>query len=915
LKSVLFISFICLLNASIGWANDELQEEDSCEKNETSVINLLKTSCDEILEETRNGITFRSEKRFNSQKNARYCECLIAQKDKNILISARLSQYDDADGVNLEKAINENKTQYFQRLDDVYEKMTVGAEVEKQILKIKSDQKEFVGCTAERMSKDIKNKLNANSEKHIEAIDTIEKEYQKELSKCERKTPGNCEEVKKIIKRAQLNKSKLVSMPDCLEVYAIGNQLRSSEDYKEMNSELSGFFIKSESLSPQICQFYKKKISNELDKLETKFKASVSKRGTQCERQDLICRSIELKNNRIANKIETEFGTPKKNQCITRAEFEAFRSMPSKNLLAKFAESSNPAKLLDLTESDDEATNFLRSNPLIAKMATDSTLRGKIGRDLKRFANETKQFERNDPRLFMAYLGYMKNDVAQLIDKKENRLNKTEAYICEELTNNFTAISLANDLPEIEKKQESDNEFTKIDNCSRWQFNKSASSDLQESLKTSPIFNLGLDQKEKESLENEFESLNTKWCQGYEIACPDQNENCRENFLKQVKTPSASENKDEDTGPIPSIVKALEDKAIDPVISKEEIDSIRQSTDKNKQDQEFWSWWDQKIKPKLGQVSPAIKGDSEKLKFKEKSDSQIVSDEEEFENEITKRVPQTSKTKNGFNSKPNLIAPGFSQARNDSSLPLGINSNIKSSLLRESTSSAKRTTNNNDASDGKKDEGLDEQEEKIKQKIDEESLQSAKLQNLDQKIKDEVTPKVEGPTRSPSSITPASSVSSAAGAQIQKRVIKNYSTKTRKITSQEAINRSRNDALIQINEKSSLKVKEGFVDSKEFKGPQSASMELIVEDEDYFNVISEDPKEMEKFLKKELVGLSVGESKIITVSSKSSDSSAFHYYLRVKHTQNGEFEIQSVPLELPVQRVSTLKALQIDLSL
>ncbi len=92
-------------------------------------------------------------------------------------------------------------------------------------------------------------------------------------------------------------------------------------------------------------------------------------------------------------------------------------------------------------------------------------------------------------------------------------------------------------------------------------------------------------------------------------------------------------------------------------------------------------------------------------------------------------------------------------------------------------------------------------------------------------------------------------------------------------------------------------------------------MELIVEDEDYFNVISEDPKEMEKFLKKELVGLSVGESKIITVSSKSSDSSAFHYYLRVKHTENGEFEIQSVPLELPVQRVSTLKALQMNLSL
>jgi hypothetical protein len=117
-----------------------------------------------------------------------------------------------------------------------------------------------------------------------------------------------------------------------------------------------------------------------------------------------------------------------------------------------------------------------------------------------------------------------------------------------------------------------------------------------------------------------------------------------------------------------------------------------------------------------------------------------------------------------------------------------------------------------------------------------------------------------------------------------------------------------NDALNSIHEKSAMQILGGVVDPKEFTGPQQSAKDLIVDDPRKFEKLGEDPVLLEAFIKEKMKGMVVGESKIITIINASPNRPVPHMIFRIKAKEDGSFDIQSVPSEVPV-RVATLKSL------
>ena len=962
MKTLLPLIFVSLVSFSAIATSDPVygpQEENSCEIQTPflpftfDITKLYKTACDEKLYQKKEFYKlFKSEEEHQRDNKDRYCQCLSDVADGNILVSTRLNRLDDSEQVKAE--IDEVKRGYFDRFYSVYDQMTMGASIQEKILKIDNtgdSETGVIGCSPESISTDIQTKIKENVPKQMSALSDLLSKSEAKLKHCKKKRK-NCHQDEQVVQRIKLNMANLNAMDPCyVQLTVIKSRLLNSskdgllrETFEALNSENKRSVISQingalnvENFNPTQCNYVVKSAMKKIDEAAEGAEELFEERKGQCGESDAICKVFEKKNTELANEIAKNFAANGPNDCFNRAEYMTFQSMPGKDLLNALASARNPADLLKLparisSPLDASVTRFLRSNPIIAKMASNEKLRDSLGDKFKSFA--TKVQAKGTADTFKDYISFMKNDVKKILQDEPNVMKSTEAFVCKEMTDNFSAISIANDLPNIEDKQNYDDNlgslFKQIDQCSKSTFNMSASTDIKTSLETSPIFNLGLSADEQNKDEKNFQDLKDKVCKGYAEACPTGDEKCRENFLSTTGAEQVPETMEPgatgsvDTSLLPETVSTVVNSdVIDTEISKEDIEKIRESTDKTKQDRNFWNWWHENIGSKLSNIVIATRGSEKKFRSTRAADARTFSHTP---------IPQSigggqaySQQQHINSSNPGQIIPSYKKESDETSY-------FQSAKLKEGTKVTSAIQNYNSLSPVQKianlqeaksfmqqngwptdqiaGSGINEELKKANETLEEELEKSKKLENLNTSISKQS--QGSSPSRSPSSVGPSTNFGSALPGVSAAPSRFSSSVKTAKFFKPINKKKTLNDVLVEINEQSALDIKEGVIDPKEFNGPQAADAELVVDNAEYFNLLTEDSVAMESFLKKELSGVDIGESKIITVASKSSVNPAPQLIFRVKHRADGGFDIQSVPPQVAVKRVSTLKSLQLQ---
>jgi hypothetical protein len=969
MQKLFFTIFLSALSFATVFANDPVndpvygpvygpQEENSCEIQGPflpftfDITKLYKTACDEKLYQKKEFYKlFKSDEEHEKDNKDRYCQCLSDVADGNILVSTRLNRLDDSEEVKAE--IDEVKRDYFDRFYSVYDQMTMGASIQEKILKIdntRDSAKGVIGCSPESISTEIQTKIKENVPLQMSALSDLLSKSEVKLKHCKKKRK-NCHQDEQVVQRIKLNMANLNAMDPCyVQLTVIKSRLMNfskdgsfretfealtSENKRSILSRVNGA-LDLENFNPTQCNFVVKSAMKKIDEATEGSEELFKERKGQCGESDAICNIFEEKNTELANEMAKNFAIGK-DDCFNRAEYMTFQSMPGKDLLNALASARNPAHLLKLpsrisSPMDALVTRFLRSNPIIAKMASNEKLRDSLGEKFKSFA--TKVQSKGTADTFKDYLSFMKNDVKNILQDEPDVMKSTEAFVCEEMTNNFSAISIANDLPNLEDKQNYDDNlgslFKQIDQCSKSRFNMSASTDIKASLETSPIFNLGLSADEQNKDEKNFQDLKDKVCKGYAEACPTGDEKCRENFLSTTGAEQVPETMEPgatgsvDTSLLPETVSTVVNSdVIDTEISKEDIEKIRESTDKTKQDKTFWNWWHENIGSKLSNVVIATRGSEKKFRSTRAADARTFSHT---------TIPQSvgggqayTQQQHINSSNPGQVIPRYKKDSDEASYfqpaKLKEGSKVTSAIQNyNSLSPEQKISNLQEAksfmqqnswpTDKIAESGINEELKKANETLEEEIEKSKKLENVNTSISKQS--QGASPSRSPSSVGaggsfgPASSGSSAAPSRFSSSV------KTAKFFKPINKKKTLNDVLVEINEQSSLDIKEGVIDPKEFNGPQSADAEIVVDNEDYFNLLVEDTVAMDSFIRKELSGVEIGESKIVSISSKTSVNPMPQLIFRVKHKKDGGFEIQSLPPQVAVKRVSTLKILQLQ---
>ena len=666
----IFLFFLILPFAQLVWGDSGVACPGQLFKFDQEV--LIKSNCPQLPIQNPN-------KRKLVDQARGTCACLREQIKTNDLlksISETAKVGDDA--------LEASKKKYRERFFDMYEKMTVGASVQAKILGLENDldkensnKEKIVGCTPSDVSRQVNTKAIKSLETQLKDLKALQKENLKKRENCSIPETEECIKLKITGERIQKNiasakdpdircsaaiKLMLEKMKDDSHAKSLNGFMGSISIPEQMffsalqdlisKNNLSGLLEKAKVLNlgngkDINCSDVHSFVSSKYDAFKESEKVKQGEKDpqiqgevvriSQCEENDSLCQEFESKNNEILEETKEKYSAEAED-CITQAEFDTFKAMPSEALLNAIEKNArHPGDLLILpknefgmTEIENATTNFLRSNPIIAKMALDKTNRKMLGEQLQNLAKSLKGKD-GQVRKYKAYLNFMKNDVREMA-KNSQKMNASESFVCDKIASSFTAIEIANDLPfedfENDKEQTLIGKLqTEFKRCDTLDYQDSSTTDLFSTLNQNPIFNLGLDKKDANAEAQEFKDLKTNLCADYpSYVTKECNKNaddkCRMNYLAKQKS----------GGDLPEIVDQAAQASIDAnqsnsiktSLDQEDMKDVSRYTDESQQDHEYKAWWNQNVGSKMDQNVMARPGHYDEFEKSQRQNESIA---------------------------------------------------------------------------------------------------------------------------------------------------------------------------------------------------------------------------------------------------------------------------------------------------
>ena len=607
------------------------------------------------------GFAFDLQKLVNSSKcidpqqsqnkglSAETCDCLENEATDNLLVKSQMEIENDKYKNDVEKV----KQGYRNRFADVLEKMTLGAGIQSEILGLneQNESEKVVGCDPSEFSTNVSRMLVDNIEIQNKALDKLLAKAEKDMKTCQQ--ANNCSALEAHVKSIKDNKNVLNKKSPCNVSLGLLKKEDALKDLDEMRKHYSQKkdyeqlciidYIKTytQGQTPNDCGG--KSSCQVIQTFFSKTKASYQAAGSEsagsvknCEPGDVLCLTIDQFFEQNGKNAKRKYAK-NEDECISRAEFETFKGMPGEKLLNAISDAKNgneAAEFLsvkNLTESDldQERIHFLRSNPILAKMASSGNMKTELGDKLKQLADKIKNI---DPTLspskaqsqkFKDYLAFMKNDVGGMLKGRKNlkKVKMNNKFVCETLQQNFTAIEIANDLPEVDdgKKKIDDINLSKaVEYCAKKTNNQSSTTNIAATLALSPLFTLGEPTVDKELSEKEFKDLKDDICSGYNQDYAAKNcdskldEDCRKKYLlgsPQTEATAIADNQG----------------SVAPNLTPDQIQHAMRDTETQNQDTEFKNWYEKNVSSKMSKNVIATRGQEENFVFEQQKNNQIFS--------------------------------------------------------------------------------------------------------------------------------------------------------------------------------------------------------------------------------------------------------------------------------------------------
>ncbi len=609
----------------------------SCSDNSvpSDVTDLIKTSCN--LEPD------------SKSKQKLTCDCLENAKKENILVSVLSDK-----SANPQEQLDAKKKEYKERFFDAYEKMLLQDSIQAKILQLPIIEKDEpkVGCSAKTVSTGIKKKIELNGNKHLASLEKLQKDKQSRLEKCKKSA---CDQNQKLLNEKVLTQieTNIKNLKKSMDPCELSMELLKKELTKAKIQEMRDYFSLQndfESLkrlstietpdstipnSEKTCDFVNDFIKNTLTPFKQSKTIGAIVLPGQCDKEEnetegdtTLCEVFNGINADLDKKLKDKYVTDS-NDCISNEEFETFKGMPGDEFMKELVKSKSPGDLLTIpqttnSETEKQQINFLRSNPILAKLSRTNSFKKALGPLLQDLAKKQLVPNKSHKDKFNDYISFMKNDVTELLKGLE--VKKDELFVCDELAGNFSAIQIANDLTAWEKNPSNDTYTEKLNDamisCNIPDFNEAATTDTGAYKKTSPLFTLGLSAEEQMEEEASFEDMKKDICKGYNPAfaaasCDGKmDDNCRANYLGTL--PASVE--------IANVTKGMIDtKMINPHLTVDDINYASSKNDERKQDHEFINWWDQTIGSKLSKDVIAFKGEGDQFIADQKNNLEIAS--------------------------------------------------------------------------------------------------------------------------------------------------------------------------------------------------------------------------------------------------------------------------------------------------
>lgn len=580
-------------------------------------------------------------------KKEKFCRCVRAEAENNVFVKINLTNQQALD----EKVI-EYQTANTKRFVSAYSQMTIEADIQEQVLGLdtKPVGTQIANCPPKQFAEDVK----TNSEEHFKQqnilLNKMLDERKEALKGCKdwvakkvSKGKGNDEAVKERIGKCaklqdsittiemnlpnksgeemadmgcgqsatRLTKIALKTRLEIARAYYVETKNRPKEIatndmIKSLDQDIVGCFAPGNSPTERASTF--------LVGFDQEYKLSggATNREGQCDGlkdgTKELCTALENTNTALADELKKQYDFKPESECISFSEFKTFKGMPEPELMDAFTNASRffSTDLLETpvngsTELKRQRLNFLRANPLIAKVAQNEKSREALGEMLKKLGKSLEG--KNDFEKFNAYLHFMKDEkkgLKSLLVKPEAQ--STEMYICNQLTQNFTAIQVSNDLPQEEPDRDEDAfeaNLRKIKGCQLDEHNELSVTKLEETLKASPIFLLAPEDvdAEKQKLKDEFNKFKGKYCEGYQSK-----------IAGYKGTPEERRQQFLDHSPFHGYKEALDANGIVGGGTNIDWDEARRGTSEKRQDKVLQKLWNLHERPKLASSPVMLRG-------------------------------------------------------------------------------------------------------------------------------------------------------------------------------------------------------------------------------------------------------------------------------------------------------------------
>lgn len=649
-------------------------------------------------------------------------------------------------------------------------------------------------------------------------------------------------------------------------------------------------------------------------------------------KEDKLCKSFEDTNNNALSTLEENFQQDG-NNCISYPEYLLKKGIPGKSFLAelanlpveKLADSLKTPKVLK-TKADKERLEFLRSNPIVAKLAVDETNRKLMAEALQKLAKGGREKSKN--QRLDDYLGFMKTTVKDLM--KDENFKIQEQYICKQMISSFTEIQVATDLPPLKEDGSDFPLQSAIRECKISMNNAMSMTQSEDSLKMNDLFrepeDLTGEKEDKRSDIEKFQELNRIKCDGYKDflkKCTQETEVCRRAFRQ-----NGQEFKEE---------QDIFDKWNTTTDPKQiNFGDVVNQSRASSQDESFKRWWDRKIGSKMSKSPFPYKGDLDEFMLDKKmNDSKVahtsLPDEYRTSSNSSKPSNDTDDVQDSKNSSllnPGQIVPSFANpvpAATFDPAKLVPGHSVTNAITNfPSLPPAEKIAGLQEAQKylaeqkGKLDQqDLEEKIAETKEKIAEEK---AHQRDLEKRMQHEPVQQSSAPQFSAavnktnlSNVSNGGTGSVSTGGSVSKNATINKSAGganaiNEALKSKEEAN-SRGPASIKEED---VQVKVGTVKPEELTGKLEITKELTPATSDLFLQMSRDPGALEQYLVANLDKKDIGNGKIISILNPGTESPVHHMIFKITMV-GGKYIIQSMPQDVKVTRSSTLKNLNMNI--